>query len=331
MNDEHTMTTTDAVQFSVNAGARPLVDQLRSEAARFRVSTGILANGTSVIDAGIHVPGGIEAGCVVAQVCLGGLGNVRVAHAPAGGNWRWQLEVGSCNPVLACLGSQYAGWSLKHGSGKEAFRALGSGPARAMGSAEPLFDELGYRDAGETAVMVLEVDSVPPAGLADQIAEACKLPPEALTLILTPTSSLAGAVQVVARVLEVGLHKAHELSFPLEHIVDGFGAAPLCPPSPDFLTAMGRTNDAIIFGGDVHLYVTSDDDSAEQLAHDLPSRNSPDFGKPFAEIFKACGYDFYKVDKMLFSPARVSVTAVNSGRTFFGGALAPELLDASFG
>ena len=45
-------------------------------------------------------------------------------------------------------------------------------------------------------------------------------------------------------------------NFPLERIVDGMGAAPLAPPHPDFVTAMGRTNDAIIYGGQVHLFVT---------------------------------------------------------------------------
>jgi methenyltetrahydromethanopterin cyclohydrolase len=62
----------------------------------------------------------------------------------------------------------------------------------------------------------------------------------------------------------------------------------------------------------------------------LPSRASKDFGKPFAETFKAVNYDFYKIDPMLFSPAAVTVTAVNSGRSFHGGAIARALLNASF-
>lgn len=315
---------------SVNAGAQALLERLRAEPARYRVRRLQLDNGTEVIDAGIEVRGGIEAGRLITEICMGGLGRVSVAHDSTGGPWPWQLQVASVNPVLACLASQYAGWSLKHGEGKDAFRALGSGPARALGSREPLFEELGYRDASDIAVLVLEVDDLPPAGLAEDIAAACGVAAEALTLVLTPTASLAGAVQVVGRVLEVGLHKAHELGFPLEAIVDGLGAAPLCPPSPDPLTAMGRTNDAIIFSGDLHLFVAAGDEQAEGLAQALPSAGSADFGRPFAELFAAYEYDFYKVDKMLFSPARVAVTALESGRTFFGGELAPDLLHASF-
>ena len=116
---------------------------------------------------------------------------------------------------------------------------------------------------------------------------------------------------MVGRVLEVGMHKIHEIGFPLDKVVDGFGSAPLPPPAPDFLIGMGRTNDAILYGGRVHLYVSVSDDEAQELAKRLPSLNSDDYGKPFAEIFKEYKYDFYKIDKMLFSPAYVTVTPLS--------------------
>ncbi|NNM01272.1 MAG: methenyltetrahydromethanopterin cyclohydrolase, partial [Gammaproteobacteria bacterium] len=174
-------------------------------------------------------------------------------------------------------------------------------------------------------------DKIPPVEIADKVVEYCGITPEQLTLVLTPTTSLAGSMQVVGRVLEVALHKAHELGFPLDDIVDGTGAAPLCPPGSDFLTAMGRTNDAILFGGQVHLFVAGDEAAAADLARQLPSATSDDFGRPFAEVFKATGYDFYKIDPMLFSPARVAVTALETGRTFHAGELREDLLDTSFG
>ena len=166
-------------------------------------------------------------------------------------------------PVLACLGSQYAGWSLGHGEGEEAWFGMASGPGRARAAKEALFEELGYRDEADRACFVLETDRVPPAGLIDQVARDCGLPASALTFILTPTSSLAGTAQIVSRVLEVALHKAHALGFPLERIVDGLGRAPLPPPAPEFLTAMGRTNDAVLFGGEVQLFVTGPEAEAE--------------------------------------------------------------------
>jgi methenyltetrahydromethanopterin cyclohydrolase len=128
----------------------------------------------------------------------------------------------------------------------------------------------------------------------------------------------------------VALHKAHELKFPIARIVDGVGAAPLCPPHPDFVTAMGRTNDAIIYGGRVHIFVAGPAAEAEALAEALPSRSSRDFGAPFAEVFKRFKGDFYAIDPMLFSPAEVIVTAIESGASFHAGALHHEMLDASF-
>jgi methenyltetrahydromethanopterin cyclohydrolase len=137
-------------------------------------------------------------------------------------------------------------------------------------------------------------------------------------------------VQVIARVLEVALHKAHALHFPLENIEDGVGTAPISPPVPDFVRAMGRTNDAIIYGGRVQLYVRGSDDAARRLATDLPSGGSSSYGQPFAEIFAAVNGDFYKIDPMLFSPAEVTVSNLDTGASFHAGELAPQIVDASF-
>lgn len=316
---------------NVNVAVQPLVARLRERADEYRVAVGQLDNGVEYIDAGINVPGGLEAGRIITEICMGGLGRVGISATSPFPQWRWQVDVSANHPVVACLGSQYAGWSLNHGEGKSAFFALGSGPARAMGSREPLFEELGYRNpAGRTAI-VLEVDRLPPTEVADKVIERCGISADQLTVILTPTSSLAGGVQIVGRVLEVALHKLHELKFPLGDFVDGTACAPLPPPSPDFMTAMGRTNDAILFGGQVHLYVRGEDEDAEKLARTLPSSASRDFGKPFAKVFKDYEYDFYKVDPMLFSPARAMVTNTQSGNTFSGGELHPDLLAQSFG
>ncbi len=323
------------LQIGINALAVPLVESLVSDSAHLRLGLQRLANGCLLVDGGIAVPGGLEAGRRIAEICMGGLGRVGLrAGSQVGGRvgiWPIAVEVTASDPVLACLGSQYAGWSLSHGEGKEAFHALGSGPGRSLACKEPLFDELGYRDRSERTCLVLEVDRVPPEPLVDKIARDCGIDPAGLTLILTPTRSLAGTVQIVARVLEVALHKAHTLGFALESIRDGLGSAPLPPPAPDFVTAMGRTNDAILFAGQVHLFVTGSDEAARYLADGLPSSASRDYGQPFAEVFKAVKYDFFQIDPLLFSPARILVTALESGRTFAAGAIAPELLAASFG
>ena len=153
---------------------------------------------------------------------------------------------------------------------------------------------------------------------------------EQLTIILTPTTSVAGVVQIVGRVLEVALHKAHTLHFPLENIVSGTGLAVLPPVANDFMTGMGRTNDAILFGGFVSLQVKGDDAAAAKLAQDLPSSASKDYGKTFAEVFKFYEMDFYKIDPMLFSPAKVKVTNIDTGNVFEAGQLNADLINISF-
>lgn len=315
---------------SVNQLAAPLVEYLVDHAAELRLAVSRQDNGVRIVDAGIQATGGIEAGRRIAEICLGGLGRVTLVPAAAQAAWPWELSVSTAQPVLACLGSQYAGWSLSHGEGKGSFFALGSGPGRALAGKEELFAELAYRDRADSACLVLETGKIPPLPLLDKIAGQCDVSPDRLTLILTPTTSLAGSVQVVARVLEVALHKAHFLGFPLDHIVDGMGTAPVCPPSPDFLTAMGRTNDAILFGGRVQLFVAGEEAAAEALAQRMPSEASKDYGQPFAQVFKDAGHDFYKIDPLLFAPAQIIVTCLGTGRSFRAGQLNADLLERSF-
>ena len=243
-------------------------------------------------------------------------------------DWPLGVVVHSTNPDLACLASQYGGWTMSDEA--TGFFALGSGPARALAHKEALFKELGYADHYHRASLVIEGDTAPPANLVLSVATDCGVKPADLTVLYAPTGSLAGGVQVCARVLEVALHKAHALHFPLDHIIDGVGTAPLSPPVPDFVQAMGRTNDAIIYGGRVQLFVRGTDAAAEDLAAKLPSRGSPAYGQPFADIFSAVNGDFYKIDPMLFSPAAVTVTNLDTGRSFHGGGLAPEIVERSF-
>jgi len=316
---------------SLNRTAAPALRRLIDDAASLGINVEAPPEGYRLVDAGIGCAGGLEAGRLITEICMAGLGRVSLTAGTAFKHWPWMLNVHSAAPVLACLGSQLAGWQLTSGEGKTAFYALGSGPARAIARKESLFDELRYQDQSDSTCLVLEVDKRPPAELIQKIVEACGIAAKNLTLILTPTRSLAGTVQIVGRVLEVALHKLHELKFPLDRVIDGMGAAPLPPPAKSFIDAMGRTNDAIIYGGSVQLFVTGPDDEARQLAADMPSKGSRDYGRPFAEIFNAYNGDFYAMDRLLFSPAQAIVTALDSGNTFHGGALDEALIDKSFG
>jgi methenyltetrahydromethanopterin cyclohydrolase len=313
---------------SVNARAAKIVDEIAGNALalRCRVSSG--EAGERRIDLGASTPGGLEAGRLLGEVCMGGLGTVSITSSSGLERWPLGVVVHSTNPVIACLGSQYAGWTITEE--KSGFFALGSGPARALSRVEKLYGELGYFDHHSKGALVIEGDKAPPSAVAQNVATACGIAPKDLTILYAPTGSLAGTVQIAARVLEVALHKAHELHFPLDKIVDGYGVAPLAPPIPDFVKAMGRTNDAIIYGGRVQLFVRCSDGEAKGLAEALPSSASTSYGRPFAEIFASVSGDFYKIDGKLFSPAQVTVSNLDTGASFHGGKLAPDIVDASF-
>jgi len=318
-------------RLSVNERAAPLVELLVDDARAYGVQVRTDDTGVRIVDAGIDVAGSVQAGLLVAEICMGGFGTAQ-ARTDGRDGWPTWLDGESAQPVLACLGSQYAGWSLsatKEETGGKKFFSLGSGPARALSRKEALYAELGYVDESDAGVLVMEVDRVPPPVVIEKVLRDCKLKPEGLTIVLTPTSSPAGTTQVVGRVLEVALHQAHERKFDLSCIVSGQASAPLPSPSPDGVEAMGRTNDAILYGGRVHLTVRGSDDEARRLARALPSRNSRDYGRCFADIFKAVEYDFYKIDPALFAPAEVWVSNIDSGNTWHGGALdMPVLLSA---
>ena len=330
MSENHTIDT--SLQPSINAPSvnqlsQPLLDAFLAQASKLNCHVLQHNTGAVIVDAGIVAEGGAEAGRLIAEICMGGLGRVKFMQSQQFEHYPTIINSYSASPVLACLASQYAGWALQH----EKFFSLGSGPARPIAQREDLFIELAYKDSAEKTVLVLETDKIPPTEIIEKVARDTNIKPENLTFILTPTTSPAGTTQIVARVLEVALHKLHTLHFPLNQIVEGVGSAPLPPISKDFLTAMGRSNDAILFGGFVQLNVKCSDAAAEILARELPSNSSKDYGKPFAEIFKAVNMDFYQIDPLLFSPAMVNITNLETGNSFVGGELNEALLNQSFG
>ena len=312
--------------FSVNKYSNLLVDDLikHKEKLNLEISQGPL--NCKIIDAGIQTTGSIEAGLKISEICLGGLGEVSILPNSKINLSSYLISVHSSKPVLACLGSQYAGWSLSH----ESFFSLGSGPVRSIVQKEEIFKELNYQDKSTKTSVVLEVDKFPPEEVIKKVSSDSNVQPENLTFIITPTMSICGNIQVVARVLEVAIHKIHELGFPLERVIHGIGYAPLPPIAKDFITGMGRTNDAIIYGGVVQLIIDGPEDEVKELSKSLPSSSSSDYGKPFKEIFKKYNHDFYKIDGSLFSPAVIIINSKISGKTYMGGKINEKLITKSF-
>jgi methenyltetrahydromethanopterin cyclohydrolase len=311
---------------SLNDRAHELADRLASEADALRVAVSTLPNGTRLVDCGSAVPGGLEAGRRFAQICMGGLGAVTFAPVVLEGRWLPGLAVVTDHPALACLGSQYAGWRLD----RDGYFAIASGPGRALIRAEELYDDLEVDERAQQAVLCLETREPPPAEIADYVAERAGVDAADLTLVFAPTASLAGGAQVAARVVETALHKLHELEFDVGRVVSGFGSCPLPPVSRTDPEAIGRTNDAVLYGGQVELTVDAPDEELEELVPRLPSSASRDHGEPFGGVLERAGWDFYAIDPLLFSPAQVRLTSVPSGRSFSAGGVDVGVLERSF-
>jgi methenyltetrahydromethanopterin cyclohydrolase len=311
---------------NLNERARALADWCVSHADTLRVSVQTLPGGTRVIDAGVAVAGGFAAGRKLAEICLGGLGEVSYVPLTIGGGSWPAVQVWTDHPAIACMASQYAGWAIS----PDGYFAMGSGPLRAHARVEKeLFAKLDYAEAATHGVLVLETRTLPDEGVAAWIAERARLSPDSLTLLVAPTASLAGGVQVVARVIETGLHKMETLGFDLRNVVSAMGTAPIPPTAKNDLRAIGRTNDCVLYGGEARYTIRAADDVLAELAEQLPASSSSDYGTPFYEIFKRYDNDFYKIDAMLFSPAEVWLSSATSGRTFHAGRLNPDVLRAS--
>jgi methenyltetrahydromethanopterin cyclohydrolase len=310
----------------MNETASEIVESMVDQADVLRVRAFRLPSGARVIDAGVEVDGGLDAGLVLSEICMGGLGNVACTPLQIGSQSYPGLIVWTDHPAVACMASQYAGWAISVGK----FFAMGSGPLRAHARVErELFEKLGYEERADEGVLVLETRTLPTDEVAAWVAEKARLQPAQLTFVVAPTASLAGGVQISARIVETGLHKMETLGFDVRRVVSALGTAPLPPVAKDDLKAIGRTNDCILYGGQARFTVRAGDAELEQLAAQVPASASRDYGTPFYEIFQRYGGDFYKIDPLLFSPGEVWLTSNETGKTFHAGRLNPEVLEAS--
>ncbi len=311
---------------TLNERASRIADHMVATADALRIKVEPNPAGARVLNCGINVEGGLQAGLALARACLANLAEVSLAPGDIGGVPCPLVQVSSDAPVLACMASQYAGWQVSVGN----FFAMGSGPMRAAYGKEDLFKHIPGKEQPPVGVGILETRQLPDAKVIAHLAEALKLPANKLTLLVAPASILAGTLQVVARSLETTLHKLHELKFNIGQVVSGFGTAPLPPVAVNDLDAIGRTNDAILYGGRVTLWVRADDAVIEQIGPKVPSGASKDHGAPFAKIFAKYNQDFYKIDPMLFSPAAVVFHNLKTGKSHAFGGVAPEVLLQSF-
>ena len=316
----------------LNRRAARLADQAVRRAIELRIDVLETADGAAVLDFGIRPPGGLAAGVVLAGLCTADLATIEVSPGTLGDRPWPRVSIRTDAPLDACLRSQYAGRKVT----ADGFFAMGSGPLRAATGDEELIRELGEREGARRAVGVLETRTLPPPPAVAGLAAAAAVPQDRLTLAVAPTGSLAGCVQIAARSVETALHKLHALGeqacgFPLSAVLSGVGNCPLAPAGRDDAAALGRTNDAILYGSAVTLWIDAPAEALKELAPKLPSSASEQHGRPFAELLSEAGGDFYQLDSLLFAPAAVTLISARDGGVASAGTVRADLLERSFG
>jgi methenyltetrahydromethanopterin cyclohydrolase len=315
---------------SVNQKAWKIAQKFIDNPEFYGVAVSKSTAGATIVDAGVNVPGGFQAGKKLTECCMGGAGKAQLGFKTYGDVTFPSITVTSDHPAIAMLGSQFAGWRIKEPDGNI---AIGSGPVRALAlKPKDVFEEIGYKDASDKAVITLESNVLPSDVLIEKVTAASNVKAENLILVVAPTASMAGLTQVAGRVVEVGIHKLKTLGLSPKVILFAMGFAPIPPVGIDFEVAMARTNDAILYGGTVYLTVDYDNEAALQtMVNQAPSMASKDYGKPFLQIFREADKDFYKIDHGLFAPAVLMINNAKTGRTFKSGQINPKVLTQSLG
>jgi methenyltetrahydromethanopterin cyclohydrolase len=315
---------------SVNQKGWELAQKLCSSSEKYDVLVKESKQGVTIIDTGIAAKGNIEAGRLVTEICLGGYGEAKVKKTQYADDLTLDsIYVQTNYPAISTLGSQFADWQIKEAG----FFAIGSGPARALARKnKQLYEKIGYQDKSDRTVLVLETSKEPPESVIHEILNDCKVQPHGLILILAPTTCIVGSTQVSGRIVETGLHKLWKLGLDPKMAVYARGSAPIAPVHRKFAEAMGRSNDAILYMGETYYEVKDVKDSElKQIVEKAPSSTSPQFGRPFLQIFKEANFDFYKVDPNLFAPAVVAVKNLETGAILKAGETNVDVFKNSIG
>ena len=324
----------------INELARNIVNKIIDNKEIYKAEIHKLENDAIVLD---MTNSSWLGGKLVGEICMGGLGTVDFSFYDLDGKNIPSVNVYTSEPIIACMASQLAGWNIKlkkeiekEGVKKKKviFQSLGSGPARAKSKVEKIFGEIDYTDTSDCAIIVFETPTLPNEEVMEIVATKCGIDTKNTYAICAPTACLIGSIQVAARIVETGIHKLHEINFPIEVIHDGFGTTTIAPIAKDDLAAMGRTNDSISAGGITYYTINIEKDNEEELFELItkaPANTSSSYGKPFIDTFKAADYNFYDIDPGLFAPAIYTMTNIKTGKSITVGNVNHELLKQSYG
>lgn len=311
---------------SVNKLAFNLVKKLINEHERLKIKIIKLRNGAKVIDTGIKALGSLEAGLIVSKISLGGLANVFILPTSYGETTLLSIYVNTDHPSIAILGSQLPLLSLFK---VDEYSAILSGPGKTLikeldQRSKELFEKIQYRDKSKIAIFILQSNEVPNEKIAKYLAKQCKVSPKNLYLIITPTNSIVGSIQVSARMIEITLWRLFSIfKFSMDKIVAASGSAPISPIYPDVWKRLGITPDDMLMNGSkVVLFIKPEKtDDLQYLVKNMVIESTKAYGKSFYEMLEEANFDFYKIDHSSVAPAQLIIYDLLNGKIHEAGKL----------
>ncbi|WP_449462689.1 methenyltetrahydromethanopterin cyclohydrolase [Tardisphaera miroshnichenkoae] len=325
---------------SLNATAAPYYYALLERSKPLKVIE-VKIGKFRVVDAGVRTPGSHEAGKLVSQMCACGMLDVNFGLFSYGSVNLPSVQVHSDMPALSFLGGTYGDWEIEI----EDFKAIGSGPARALAlnrslprgvkenvdkraysyriySPAEIYSLIGHREASDEAYLLLETSTYPDEKVLTWISEQVGVEADRLHVVIARTSSMTMSVRLASSVAETGLHKLVLLGLDPKRVKTAYGSAPL-PPTVfgDDDRANGMANDAIRYGGSA--YYELEEGALDGLNVGLlpPTHLEVDF-------YSLMKGGFYSVDLGDFSAAQFTLASGRSVLTV--GRIREDLLLASF-
>lgn len=316
---------------SVNRLSLDIVRRIISSPEAIGAEVLKLRNGATVIDLGVHAPGGFEAGRLATEICLGGLGTAHLTMMTVEDLTLPAIAVTTDWPAVSTLGCQ-VGYPLLEGA-----TGILSGPARALAlKPRELYEHIGYRDRSSTAVINLEGDSLPSEHEARLIAAECRVEPHNLYITVTPGESVADATQVAGRVLEDVTFTMYEiLHYDVKKVKNAFGTAPIAPVCMGVTEPRGQElakalpDDLLSYGGKAYLTLEPEpEEDVQELAERLAFESTPIFGETFHELLKQAGGDMTRIPGFpdLFRPAEIIINDSRTGRVYKAGTTSADMI-----
>ena len=219
------------------------------------------------------------------------------------------------------MSCQLSGWALPEFKNDAGIVPLISGPVRAIVKEDKFAKPFSYQDKSEKVVVVLQDKALPSEELTAYIAKKCKVEPENIFILVAPTGSLVGLVNVISRTLETSLWRLHELGFDVNNVISAWGKAPLPPISKDEYTAMIRANTYIYYGGTAGFVVNCKDEDIERIIEDitLSPKTTKQYGIPFSKLLEEAGGNIFNMTEFCHNVTKVNFYNSFTGNTFVYG------------